>query len=110
MVYTYASRKSPVSKNKKGEYMLTRRDKIKAINKETTVTLVLYAIFFGWWYLTAYGLGSGDPSEYKMIFGFPAWFFYSCIVGYVGISVLLWVVVKFFFTDVPFNEEENQDA
>ncbi|MDL2297877.1 YhdT family protein [Synergistaceae bacterium OttesenSCG-928-D05] len=93
-----------------GGLLLTRREKIKAINKETCVVLLLYAIFFAWWYLTAYGLGGGDPAEYKFVFGFPAWFFYSCIVGYIGISLLLWIVIKLFFKDIPFDEEEENDA
>lgn len=82
----------------------------RAINKETFAVLALYLLFFLWWYFTAYGLGSGDPTEYKYVFGFPAWFFYSCIAGYVGITVLLWLVVKFVFTDIPFEEEDGQNG
>lgn len=70
--------------------------------------LALYLLFFIWWYASAYGLGGGDPLEYRYILGFPEWFFYSCIVGYLGISFILWFVVKRFFREVPFDDGEGQ--
>ena len=75
----------------------------KNVKKETLIVIGLYLLFFAWWYLTAYGFGD-DPSEYGYILGFPEWFFYSCIVGYVGISVLLWICVRFFFTEIDLKE------
>lgn len=86
---------------------MTKHEKIRTINRETCIILFLYALFFIWWYATAYGLGGGDPAEYRTVFGFPAWFFYSCIVGYVGISLILWAAVKFFFKEIPFDDEEE---
>lgn len=77
---------------------------MKAAKKETVIVLGLYLLFFAWWYFTAYGFGD-DPSEYSYVFGFPEWFFYSCIAGYAGISVLLWVCVRFFFAETDFEEE-----
>lgn len=79
---------------------------IKSTKKETLIVLGLYLLFFAWWYVTAYGFGD-DPSEYKYIFGFPEWFFYSCIVGYIGISILLWIVIRLFFKDMDLDEKEN---
>ena len=79
---------------------------IKSAKKETFIVLGLYVLFFAWWYVTAYGFGD-DPSEYSYIFGFPEWFFYSCIVGYVGISVLLWICVRFFFADIDLEEKKE---
>lgn len=76
---------------------------LKNVKKETLIVIGLYLLFFAWWYLTAYGFGD-DPSEYGYILGFPEWFFYSCIVGYVGISVLLWICVRFFFTEIDLKE------
>lgn len=79
---------------------------MKNAKKETYIIIGLYILFFAWWYLTAYGFGD-DPSEYRYILGFPEWFFYSCIVGYVGISTLLWICVRFFFTEMDFEEKEE---
>jgi len=76
---------------------------LKNVKKETLIVIGLYLLFFAWWYLTAFGFGD-DPSEYGYILGFPEWFFYSCIVGYVGISVLLWICVRFFFTEIDLKE------
>ena len=81
----------------------------KSSNRETIIILGLYLLFFLWWYVTAYGFGD-DPSEYKYILGFPEWFFYSCIAGYAGISVILWIVVRLFFKEIDLDEKEyNND-
>lgn len=83
---------------------MTRKERIRQTNKETIIIFVLYFIFFAWWYLTAYGFGD-DPSKYKYIFGFPEWFFLSCIVGYAAITVLLWAAIKIFFKEIPFDDD-----
>ncbi|MDO4988735.1 MAG: YhdT family protein [Synergistes sp.] len=79
-----------------------------ALKKETYVIIVLYLLFFVWWYAAAYGFGD-DASQYEYICGFPEWFFYSCIVGYVGISFILWAAVHFFFSDIPLNGEDIEN-
>lgn len=84
---------------------MNNKQKNKILNKEAFITIGLYVFFFIWWYGFAYGLGSKDPSEYSYVLGFPSWFFYSCILGYVVICALLWFVVKKFFVDVNFDEE-----
>lgn len=71
--------------------------------RETLVVAAMYLLFFVWWYATAYGFGD-DPSQYEYILGFPEWFFYSCIVGYLGISFILWGVVRLIFKDIPLDE------
>ncbi|MDD2206368.1 MAG: YhdT family protein [Aminobacterium sp.] len=79
-------------------------------NKEALISLALYGVFFAWWYGTAYGLGSGDPSSYTYVFGMPSWFFYSCIVGYIGISFLVWGVVRLFFKDISLEESPDKEG
>ena len=83
-----------------------KKDGGKAARTETAVTIGLYVLFFAWWYVTAYGFGD-DPSNYRYIMGFPEWFFYSCIVGYIGISALLALAVKLFFKDIPPDEDDE---
>lgn len=78
----------------------------KKIDKEPLVVLALYLIFFGFWYLTAYGFGN-DASKYKFIFGLPEWFFYSCIVGFLGICLLLYIAIKLFFNDASLDDEDK---
>lgn len=77
-------------------------------NREALLALAVYALYFVWWYVFGYGMGGGPPGDYDYVFGFPAWFFYSCVVGYPLITILLWVVVRFFFRDVPL--EADPDA
>lgn len=82
---------------------------VQSTKRETLIIVGLYVLFFAWWYLTAYGFGD-DPSQYRFVFGFPEWFFYSCIVGYIGISILLWLCVRFFFSDLPLDDVEGEEV
>ena len=77
-------------------------------HREALIGIVLVVINFAIWYGFAYGLGSGDPLEYSYVFGFPTWFFYSCIAGTVFMIVLIWLSMKLFFKDVSFEEEEEK--
>lgn len=87
---------------------MANKEHVRTTTRETCIVLGLYLLFFAWWYITAYGFGS-DPSQYKYVFGFPEWFFYSCIVGYVGISIILWVVIRLFFKEMPLDGEEDKN-
>ncbi len=81
----------------------------KIANREALIGVGLVLINFIWWYGFAYGLGSKDPAEYTFIFGLPAWFFYSCVVGLIVMIVLVTVVVKFFFVDIPLDDEVEEE-
>ena len=76
-------------------------NRYKQANKEALITLGLYLFFFLWWLGFAFGLGSGDPQDYDYVFGLPEWFFYSCVLGYPVITIILWVVLRLFFKEVP---------
>jgi len=79
-------------------------------NKEALLALTLYAAYFIWWYACAYGMGSGDPAGYTYVFGFPAWFFYSCIAGFPLLTVAVWLLVRFGFKDMPLEAGETPHA
>lgn len=81
--------------------------RFKVANREALIGVVLVVINFAIWFGFAYGLGSGDPTAYSYVLGFPAWFFYSCMAGTIFMLVLLWFVIKVFFKDVPFDDEED---
>lgn len=70
-------------------------------DREALLALGVYALYFVWWYGCAYGLGGGDPADYSYVLGLPAWFFYSCVVGYGLIVLLLWGMVRFFYQEMP---------
>ena len=78
-----------------------KNTRFRQADREALITLGIYAVFFLWWTLFAFGLGSGDPADYSYVFGMPAWFFYSCVLGYPVVAVLLWVALRLFFADMP---------
>jgi len=82
--------------------------RFKIANREALIGIALVIINFAIWYGFAYGLGSGNPSEYQFVFGFPAWFFYSCIAGTIFMIILIWISIKIFFKEIPFDEEEGK--
>ena len=82
--------------------------RFKIAHREALIGVGLALFNFVWWFGFAYGLGSRPVEEYTYVFGLPAWFFYSCIVGFLVMAVLVTVVVKFFFVDVPFDEEQEE--
>ncbi|MED1604757.1 YhdT family protein [Cytobacillus kochii] len=79
----------------------------KVANREALIGVGIAMINFFIWYSFAYGLGSKPVEEYQFILGLPSWFFYSCVLGFLMITVIVWLVVKFLFSDVPFEEEEQ---
>lgn len=84
-------------------------DKLNKIaHREALIGIALVIINFAIWFGFAYGLGKGDPKNYTYVFGFPAWFFYSCIAGTIFMIILLMVVIKFFFKDVPFDTDDKE--
>lgn len=80
----------------------------KIAHREALIGVVLVIINFAIWYGFAYGLGSGDPTEYQYIFGFPAWFFYSCFAGTIFMITCIWLAMKLFFKDISLDEEEEE--
>lgn len=87
-----------------------KKDKRIAIaNREALIGVGLVVFNFIWWFGFAYGLGSKDPAEYSFVFGLPAWFFYSCVLGFIIISILVAVIVKYWFVEVPLDDEEEQE-
>ncbi|WP_064091281.1 YhdT family protein [Rossellomorea aquimaris] len=75
---------------------------------EALIGIALVLINFLWWYGFAFGLGGQSVSEYDWILGMPAWFFYSCIVGFLMMVLLVIFVVKYLLTDIPFDDEEEE--
>ncbi|WP_416150385.1 YhdT family protein [Salipaludibacillus sp. HK11] len=84
---------------------LERRFKIA--HREAWIGVSLAVINILWWYGFAYTLGSKPPEEYTYIFGFPAWFFWSCIAGFAVMVMLVMIVVKFVLVDMSLEDEED---
>lgn len=82
--------------------------RFKIANREALIGVGLVVFNFMWWFSFAYGLGSKDPKDYSYVFGLPAWFFYSCVVGFIVMSTLVTVIVSKWFVEVPFDDEERE--
>ncbi|MBA1334777.1 MAG: hypothetical protein HPY66_0397 [Firmicutes bacterium] len=77
-------------------------------NKEALIAIGLFILNFIWWYGFAYGLGARPVEEYTYVMGLPAWFFYSCVAGFVVFSFASWFMVKFLFKDIPLDDNAEQ--
>ncbi|RNA66865.1 YhdT family protein [Alteribacter keqinensis] len=93
--------------NGKDELNLHTDPRFKIANREALIGVALVVINFVWWFGFAYGLGSAPVEEYTFIFGMPAWFVFSCIGGFLLMVALVIFVLKVFFKDVSFDEEEH---
>ncbi|HLS09520.1 YhdT family protein [Lentibacillus sp.] len=82
--------------------------RFKIAHREALIGCALAVFNIIWWYGFAYGLGSKPPEEYTYILGFPAWFFLSCIAGFIVMVILVFLVVKFVLKDVSFEDDEGE--
>jgi uncharacterized membrane protein YhdT len=82
--------------------------RFKVAHREALIGIILVLINFIWWYGFAYGMGSVKVEQYSYIFGLPAWFFYSCILGFIVMVILVIFTVRVLFKDVSFEEEEGE--
>jgi len=78
-------------------------------HREAWIGIALVLFHFAWWYGFAYGFGSKPVESYTYIIGFPAWFFYSCILGFIIIIILVILFVRFLFKDLPLESDEEGD-
>lgn len=91
--------------------MSTSQDKrFGQANREALIALGAYVLYFGWWYVFGFGMGDVPPEEYSYVWGLPAWFFYSCVVGYPLITIVLWGLVRLTFKEMPLDAEASDDA
>jgi uncharacterized membrane protein YhdT len=93
---------------KKSKHSVDRRYKVA--KKEAILGIGLAVFNFLWWFGFAYGLGSKPVEEYTYIMGLPSWFFYSCVVGFLVVVMLVIILVKTVFKEVPFDENEGGDS
>ena len=93
---------------KKSDHPHPLDKRFKIAHREAIIGIILVLINFVWWYGFAYGLGSAKVENYSYIFGLPAWFFYSCILGFIVMVILVIFAVRVLFKDVPFEVEERE--
>ncbi|GGB57964.1 hypothetical protein GCM10011409_39320 [Lentibacillus populi] len=91
--------------NKKGK----QERRFAIANREALIGCALAVINFVWWYGFAYGLGSKPPEEYTYILGFPAWIFFSVILGTLFMFGLVFLAVNFLLTDISLEDEDESE-
>lgn len=84
--------------------------RFQVANKEAIIGVILALIHFLWWFGFAYGLGKEKIENYQYVLGMPAWFFYSCIVGFIVMVIIVIAAVKLFFKEVPFEDSEGEES
>ena len=77
-------------------------------SREALMGLGLGAANLLWWFGWGYGLGSRPVAEYTYAFGFPMWFFMSCIVGAGLFTILAIFMVRVFFEETPLGEMKEE--
>jgi uncharacterized membrane protein YhdT len=82
--------------------------RFKIAHREALIGVGLVLFNFIWWFGFAYGLGSMPVEEYTYVLGLPAWFFYSCVLGFFVMVILVIVIVKKLFVEVEFEDEEEE--
>lgn len=80
--------------------------RFRVSHREAIIGCILAIFNFVWWFGFAYGLGSKPPEEYSYVLGFPAWIFYSLILGTFVMFILVFIVVKYFLTEVPLDDAD----
>ena len=83
--------------------------RFKIAHREAKIGVGIAIAHFLWWFGFAYGLGSRPVEGYSYIWGFPDWFFYSAIVGFILISITIVFVTKFVLKEVSFEEDGEAD-
>lgn len=80
--------------------------RFRQADREARITLWVYAAFFVWWTVGAFGLGSWADVP---IWGLPAWFMVSCVLGYPLVCVGLWLVLRYSFRHMPLSSDGSED-
>ncbi len=76
---------------------IQKKNKNKQARKEAKATIFVYLLYFFFSVGTAYGLGR-DIENYTYILGFPAWFFYSCILAYFFVCIAVYILIRTVFS------------
>ncbi|MGL5756519.1 MAG: YhdT family protein [Paraclostridium sp.] len=95
---------------KENEKEFEEDPRYKQCNKEAKMGLILGIVNLIWWFGFGYGLGSKPVEEYSYMFGFPSWFFMSCIVGGVLFSILTVIMINKFFKNMSLDALDEDEV
>lgn len=84
--------------------------RFRIAHKEAWIGVALALFNFLWWFGFAYGMGSKSADQYDYVWGLPAWFFYSCVLGFIIVTILVILLVKTTFKDFPLDGMDEKDG
>ena len=87
---------------------MTEKEKYKQCDKEAIITLIVFTLYAIWWYVAGFGVWSLGVDALPWVMGLPMWFFLSCIVGWIGFTIIIYIVIKVFFKEIDFGEEATE--
>jgi uncharacterized membrane protein YhdT len=83
-------------------YAVANREALWGLGYWLVFTVVISAV--------AWALGGNrSASDLSFVLGFPAWFFWSCLVAATVLAVVPIVVIRRFFTDLPLTADGAPD-
>ncbi len=95
---------------KKNEYGFVEDPRYKQCNREALYGVGLGILNLVIWFVFGYGLGSKPVESYTYILGFPAWFFFSCILNAIFIIMMTFFVVDKKMVDMPLERMDEVQA
>ncbi len=102
--------KDQVELTRDEEYGFVEDPRYKQCNREAKYGIYLGIFNLIWWAVFGYGLGSKNVENYNYILGFPAWFFWSCLVGAIVIIALTFYMVNVKMKDMPLDRMTEEEA
>lgn len=83
-------------------YRVANREALWGVSYWAAFTVVVSGIA---WLLG----GNRDADELDFVLGFPAWFFWSCLVATVVLSLVPIIIVRRYFRDLPLTADGEPD-
>lgn len=84
-------------------YAVANREALWGVGYWILFTVVISGI--AWWLG-----GNRDAEDLDFVLGFPAWFFWSCLVATVVLALLPILIVRRYFTQMPLSADGSDDA
>ena len=86
---------------------MTEKEKYDQCHKEAKITLRVYAGYMVWWFLMGFGLNSLGVNKLPFIMNLPMWFFMSCIVGWILVTIVVILVTRKHFKHFDLGQESD---
>src|SRR5699024_2976768 len=101
---SHESRKGVSMRNILDEYGIDQDPRFAQCFREAAISLLIYALHMSWTIGLAYGIWFlGDQGA--RVFGLPAYLFWSVIVSSLFLILLVWLVTRYYYKDMPLDDD-----